>query len=104
MKPSNIFPPLTSNVRTSNCITIVKWKWRIFPSCFVEILRKKKLEALYWIPRSAANAMGRYAAEIRNPYTKEPFDTAEEAALAYDFASISFCGMEIERTNFRYTF
>ncbi|KAK6938212.1 AP2/ERF domain [Dillenia turbinata] len=52
---------------------------------------------------------GRYAAEIRNPYTKErhwlgTFDTAEEAAIAYDLASISFCGIEMARTNFCYPF
>lgn len=50
---------------------------------------------------------GRYAAEIRNPHTKErhwlgTFDTAEEAALAYDFSSISFSGIEKARTNFVY--
>lgn len=50
---------------------------------------------------------GRYAAEIRNPYTKErkwlgTFDTAEEAALAYDLSSISFCGIQNARTNFFY--
>ena len=48
---------------------------------------------------------GRYAAEIRNPYTKErhwlgTFDTAEEAAIAYDLSSISFSGIERARTNF----
>ncbi|XP_059629867.1 ethylene-responsive transcription factor LEP-like [Cornus florida] len=52
---------------------------------------------------------GRYAAEIRNPYTKErhwlgTFDTAEEAALAYDLSSISFSGIERARTNFYYPF
>ncbi|XP_058099812.1 ethylene-responsive transcription factor LEP-like [Magnolia sinica] len=52
---------------------------------------------------------GRYAAEIRNPYTKErhwlgTFDTAEEAALAYDMASISFSGLGRARTNFYYPF
>lgn len=51
---------------------------------------------------------GRYAAEIRNPYTKErhwlgTFDTAEEAAVAYDLSSISFSGVEA-RTNFCYHF
>ncbi|CAI9116402.1 OLC1v1017538C1 [Oldenlandia corymbosa var. corymbosa] len=50
---------------------------------------------------------GRYAAEIRNPTTKErhwlgSFDTAEEAALAYDLASISFTGIHNARTNFVY--
>ncbi|KAF9661700.1 hypothetical protein SADUNF_Sadunf19G0095800 [Salix dunnii] len=50
---------------------------------------------------------GRYAAEIRNPYTKErhwlgTFDTAEEAAVAYDLSSISFSGIERARTNFYY--
>ncbi|KAA8522539.1 hypothetical protein F0562_013100 [Nyssa sinensis] len=50
---------------------------------------------------------GRYASEIRNPYTKErhwlgTFDTAEEAALAYDLSSISFSGIERARTNFYY--
>ncbi|KAF9670680.1 hypothetical protein SADUNF_Sadunf13G0093900 [Salix dunnii] len=54
-------------------------------------------------------AWGRYAAEIRNPYTKErrwlgTFDTAEEAALAYDLQSISFSGFERARTNFHYPF
>ncbi|OAY23669.1 ethylene-responsive transcription factor LEP [Manihot esculenta] len=52
---------------------------------------------------------GRYAAEIRNPYTKErhwlgTFDTAEEAAIAYDLSSISFSGIERARTNFYYPF
>ncbi|XP_052188191.1 ethylene-responsive transcription factor ERF087-like [Diospyros lotus] len=50
---------------------------------------------------------GRYAAEIRNPYTKErhwlgTFDTAEEAALAYDLSSISFSGLDRAKTNFHY--
>ncbi|CAK7323621.1 unnamed protein product [Dovyalis caffra] len=50
---------------------------------------------------------GRYAAEIRNPCTKErhwlgTFDTAEEAAIAYDLSSISFSGIERARTNFYY--
>ncbi|XP_049369209.1 ethylene-responsive transcription factor LEP-like [Solanum verrucosum] len=52
---------------------------------------------------------GRYAAEIRNPNTKQrhwlgTFDTAEEAALAYDISSIAFCGIENARTNFVYPF
>ncbi|KAK7391179.1 hypothetical protein VNO78_19591 [Psophocarpus tetragonolobus] len=51
---------------------------------------------------------GRYAAEIRNPYTKErhwlgTFDTAEEAAVAYDLSSIKMCGINA-RTNFHYPF
>lgn len=50
---------------------------------------------------------GRYAAEILNPNTKErhwlgTFDTAEEAALAYDLSSISFSGVDNARTNFCY--
>lgn len=50
---------------------------------------------------------GRYAAEIRNPHTKErhwlgTFDTAEEAAIAYDLSAISFSGIERARTNFYY--
>lgn len=52
---------------------------------------------------------GRYAAEIRNPYTKErhwlgTFDTAEEAAVAYDISSIKICGIDNARTNFHYPF
>ncbi|KAK6130632.1 hypothetical protein DH2020_035607 [Rehmannia glutinosa] len=52
---------------------------------------------------------GRYAAEIRNPHTKErhwlgTFNTAEEAALAYDLSSISFSGVGKARTNFIYPF
>ncbi|XP_050214426.1 ethylene-responsive transcription factor LEP-like [Mercurialis annua] len=52
---------------------------------------------------------GRYAAEIRNPYSKErhwlgTFDTPEEAAIAYDLSSISFSGIQAARTNFYYPF
>ncbi|CAH2041979.1 unnamed protein product [Thlaspi arvense] len=50
---------------------------------------------------------GRYAAEIRDPTTKErhwlgTFDTAHEAALAYDRAALSMKGAQA-RTNFLYT-
>ncbi|EPS74441.1 hypothetical protein M569_00317, partial [Genlisea aurea] len=49
---------------------------------------------------------GRYAAEIRDPTTKErhwlgTFDTAQEAALAYDRAALSIKGIQA-RTNFVY--
>lgn len=50
---------------------------------------------------------GRYAAEIRDPVTKErhwlgTFDTAQEAALAYDRAALSMKGTQT-RTNFIYS-
>ncbi|KAL3626123.1 hypothetical protein CASFOL_029672 [Castilleja foliolosa] len=50
---------------------------------------------------------GRYAAEIRDPNTKErhwlgTFDTAQEAALAYDRAALSIKGTQA-RTNFIYS-
>ncbi|KAK4372557.1 hypothetical protein RND71_007941 [Anisodus tanguticus] len=50
---------------------------------------------------------GRYAAEIRDPTTKErhwlgTFDTAQEAALAYDRAALCMKGTQA-RTNFIYT-
>ncbi|KAL2471666.1 Ethylene-responsive transcription factor ESR1 [Abeliophyllum distichum] len=55
------------------------------------------------------NSAPGHAAEIRNPHSKErhwlgTFDTAEEAALAYDYSSISFSGIEKARTNFVYPF
>ncbi|MCO5570178.1 hypothetical protein L7F22_023896 [Adiantum nelumboides] len=52
---------------------------------------------------------GRFAAEIRNPATKErkwlgTFNTALEAAFAYDRAAIAMRGREMARTNFPHWF
>ncbi|XP_039117855.1 ethylene-responsive transcription factor LEP-like, partial [Dioscorea cayenensis subsp. rotundata] len=52
---------------------------------------------------------GRYATEITNPHTRKKhwlgtFDTAEEAALAYDMASFTFSGINRAETNFYYEF
>ncbi|XP_039119431.1 ethylene-responsive transcription factor LEP-like [Dioscorea cayenensis subsp. rotundata] len=52
---------------------------------------------------------GRYAAEIRNPYTRMrhwlgTFNTPEEAAIAYDIALITLSGIDRAQTNFYYMF
>ncbi|KAJ8484904.1 hypothetical protein OPV22_017389 [Ensete ventricosum] len=80
-----------------------------FPQVILHRSRRRRTRASSEYLGVRRRPWGRYAAEIRNPYTKErhwlgTFDTAEEAALAYDLSSISFCGPARARTNFHYPF
>lgn len=77
------------------------------PSCSNERRGRKKQAEPGRFLGVRRRPWGRYAAEIRDPTTKErhwlgTFDTAQEAALAYDRAALSMKGTQA-RTNFIYS-
>ncbi|XP_073132811.1 uncharacterized protein [Henckelia pumila] len=101
-KPSTLFEPIL----TETGFTLLQRN--TFASCHPTERRgrKKPMEPGRFLG-VRRRPWGRYAAEIRDPTTKErhwlgTFDTAQEAALAYDRAALSIKGTQA-RTNFIYT-
>ncbi|KAL2458545.1 ethylene-responsive transcription factor ERF [Forsythia ovata] len=100
-KPLNLFEPIL----TDTGFTLLQRNTSI-PQPSERRGRKKQAEPGRFLG-VRRRPWGRYAAEIRDPTTKErhwlgTFDTAQEAALAYDRAALTMKGTQA-RTNFIYS-
>ncbi|XP_051127580.1 ethylene-responsive transcription factor ERF086 [Andrographis paniculata] len=107
-KPPHEKPPLTlfEPILTETGFTLLQRNTAAFSHPTERRGRKKLAEPGRFLG-VRRRPWGRYAAEIRDPTTKErhwlgTFDTAQEAALAYDRAALAIKGTQA-RTNFIYT-